>query len=79
MLKLEGADLQPTTDSVHTRHTLVQICLSVAIIARRAAGLTNEVCRQSQLQQAQVSLKCSKDYSCCTQQLLFEYTALDVS
>ena len=54
MFKLAGADLQPTTDSVHT---LVKMCLSVEFIARRAAGLTNEVCRQSESQQAHVSLK----------------------
>ena len=42
-------------NSVHTRHTLVEM-LSVEFKARRATGLTNEVCRQPHLQQAHVSL-----------------------
>ena len=72
MLQLAGADLQPTVDTDHTRHTLVKICLSVKFKARQTAGLSNEVCRQSYLQQAQVSL----NYS--TQRLQLPRTAAAV-
>ena len=80
MLKLAGADLQPTIDSVHTRHTLVKTCLSIEFTTRRAAGLYNEVCRQSQLQQAQVSLNYNwqRLQLLRKKQLMFNYTALDV-